>query len=65
MLQEASVPDHTDHDTVLHFAQFTHDSYFEPTDSKWIPIPGWNVVRSINVVESIWLGEYWNPRLSF
>lgn len=37
------VPDHTDAKTVLNFARLTYDSYFEPDDKNWIPVPGWNV----------------------
>ena len=39
-----SLPDHTDPETVLNFAKITHDSYYDYNDSKWIEIPGWNVV---------------------
>ncbi|KAJ3272508.1 putative lipase atg15 [Terramyces sp. JEL0728] len=40
---EYSVPDHTDPQTVLDFARMTYNSYFEPKDKSWVPIPGWNV----------------------
>ncbi len=39
-----SLPDHTDPETVLNFAKITYDSYYDYNDSKWIEIPGWNVV---------------------
>ncbi|KAJ3254495.1 putative lipase atg15 [Boothiomyces macroporosus] len=38
-----SVPDHTDPQTVLDFARMTFNSYYEPNDKSWVPIPGWNV----------------------
>ncbi|KAI8923234.1 Alpha/Beta hydrolase protein [Entophlyctis helioformis] len=37
------VPDHTDPETVLNFARFTYDAYYEPDDKAWTPVPGWNV----------------------
>lgn len=33
-------PDHTDPKTVLHFAQLSYNSYYEPDDPKWIDVPG-------------------------
>jgi lipase ATG15 len=36
-------PDHTDKQTILNFAYLTLDSYFEPENKGWIPVPGWNV----------------------
>lgn len=42
-LLENTIPDHTDHDTVMNFARLTYDAYFEPTDKGWVPVPGWNV----------------------
>jgi putative lipase involved disintegration of autophagic bodies len=43
MLSESTVPDHTDHQTVLNFARLTYNAYLEPTDKNWMPVPGWNV----------------------
>ncbi|KAL2911691.1 putative lipase atg15 [Polyrhizophydium stewartii] len=37
------LPDPTDPGTVLTFARFTYDAYFEPDDKGWVPVPGWNV----------------------
>ena len=37
------VPDHTDKETVVNMAKITLDSYYEPSDKNWIPVPGWNV----------------------
>ncbi|KAI8903493.1 Alpha/Beta hydrolase protein [Gorgonomyces haynaldii] len=37
------VPDHTDPETVLTLAKMTLDSYYEPGQSGWLPIPGYNV----------------------
>jgi putative lipase involved disintegration of autophagic bodies len=38
-----TVPDHTDHQTVLNFAKLTYNAYSEPTDKNWMAVPGWNV----------------------
>jgi lipase ATG15 len=39
-------PDPTDKDTILTLARFTVDAYYEPSDPKWINVPGWNVSAS-------------------
>jgi putative lipase involved disintegration of autophagic bodies len=43
ILSEPTVPDHTDHQTVLNFAKLTYNAYEEPNNKKWMPVPGWNV----------------------
>ncbi|KAJ1327245.1 hypothetical protein BSLG_010587 [Batrachochytrium salamandrivorans] len=40
------LPDHTDPTTVLNFARLTYNSYYEPDDKAWLPVPGWNVTGS-------------------
>ncbi|KAJ3347210.1 putative lipase atg15 [Kappamyces sp. JEL0680] len=43
VLQEQTLPDPTHQPTVLSFATLTLNSYFEPEDKGWQPVPGWNV----------------------
>lgn len=42
--RQIKIPDYSDHDTVVNFARLTYDAYYDPNDSGWIPVPGWNVV---------------------
>ncbi|KAJ3411444.1 putative lipase atg15 [Chytridiales sp. JEL 0842] len=41
--KETLEPDMSDPQTVLSLAKMTYNSYNEPTDKQWMPIPGYNV----------------------
>jgi putative lipase involved disintegration of autophagic bodies len=52
------LPDHTDAETVLNFAKMSLDSYYEPDDKAWLPVPGWNVTSRFGWDSSLGIRGY-------